>query len=84
MFSVYSWFVDCYLREFDTCYITPFSLCRPIHGLIFLFKWVQDDEPTGSVVQDARLDKIFFAKQVKTLVFSEPTLWVRVMILRSK
>jgi hypothetical protein len=32
--------------------------------LIFLFKWVQDDEPTGSVVQDARLDKIFFAKQV--------------------
>lgn len=32
--------------------------------MIFLFKWVQDDEPTGSVVQDARLDKIFFAKQV--------------------
>lgn len=37
---------------------------RPIHGLIFLFKWVQDDEPSGSIVQDSRLEKIFFAKQV--------------------
>lgn len=37
---------------------------RPIHGLIFLFKWVQDDEPAGPVVQDSRLDHIFFAKQV--------------------
>lgn len=25
---------------------------------------MQDDEPSGSVVQDSRLDKIFFAKQV--------------------
>jgi len=41
-----------------------FSL-RPIHGLIFLFKWVQDDELSGNIVQDSRLDKIFFAKQVK-------------------
>lgn len=55
-------------------YIHIHSLCsyfnifltvyRPIHGLIFLFKWVQDDEPSGSVVQDSRLEKIFFAKQV--------------------
>ncbi|XP_076045972.1 ubiquitin carboxy-terminal hydrolase L5 [Oratosquilla oratoria] len=37
---------------------------KPVHGLIFLFKWQQDDEPTGSVVQDNRLEKIFFAKQV--------------------
>ena len=37
---------------------------EPIHGLIFLFKWVQDDEPSGSVVKDNRLEKIFFAKQV--------------------
>lgn len=43
--------------------IPPF-LCRPIHGLIFLFKWVQDDEPAGPVVTDDRLDNIFFAKQV--------------------
>lgn len=39
------------------------SLSRPIHGLIFLFKWVQD-EPSGAVVTDERLDSIFFAKQV--------------------
>lgn len=35
-----------------------------VHGLIFLFKWVKDDEPSGSVVQDSRMEKIFFAKQV--------------------
>jgi len=35
-----------------------------VHGLIFLFKWVKDDEPQGSVVQDNRIEKIFFAKQV--------------------
>lgn len=37
---------------------------RPVHGLIFLFKWVKDDEPLGTVVKDNRLDNIFFAKQV--------------------
>lgn len=37
---------------------------RTVHGLIFLFKWVKDDEPAGEVVQDNRLEKIFFAKQV--------------------
>ncbi|KAI8115553.1 hypothetical protein FF38_03139 [Lucilia cuprina] len=41
-----------------------FKKLEPIHGLIFLFKWVQDDEPAGSVVKDNRLEKIFFAKQV--------------------
>ncbi|XP_063244882.1 ubiquitin carboxyl-terminal hydrolase isozyme L5 [Bacillus rossius redtenbacheri] len=41
-----------------------FENLKPIHGLIFLFKWVKDDEPSGSVVQDSRLEKIFFAKQV--------------------
>ncbi|XP_075161535.1 ubiquitin carboxy-terminal hydrolase L5 [Haematobia irritans] len=41
-----------------------FKNLEPIHGLIFLFKWVQDDEPAGNVVKDNRLDKIFFAKQV--------------------
>lgn len=38
--------------------------CRPIHGLIFLFKWAKEDTPSGSIVQDSRLDKIFFARQV--------------------
>ncbi|XP_026667365.1 ubiquitin carboxyl-terminal hydrolase isozyme L5 [Ceratina calcarata] len=41
-----------------------FDKLKPVHGLIFLFKWVQDDEPSGSIVVDNRLDKIFFAKQV--------------------
>lgn len=41
-----------------------FESLKPIHGLIFLFKWAKDDEPSGSIVQDSRLDKIFFAKQV--------------------
>lgn len=43
---------------------TTICLFRTVHGLIFLFKWVKDDEPAGSVVQDSRLDQIFFAKQV--------------------
>ncbi|CAH1101114.1 unnamed protein product [Psylliodes chrysocephalus] len=41
-----------------------FESLKPIHGLIFLFKWTKDDEPSGSVVQDNRLEKIFFARQV--------------------
>merc|ERR1712170_231516 len=41
-----------------------FENLRPVHGLIFLFKWMADEEPQGSVVQDTRLDNIFFAKQV--------------------
>lgn len=41
-----------------------FEKIKPVHGLIFLFKWFPGDEPSGSVVQDSRLDKIFFAKQV--------------------
>ncbi|XP_064088358.1 uncharacterized protein LOC135202825 [Macrobrachium nipponense] len=40
-----------------------FSNLKPVHGLIFLFKWQQEDQPSGTVVQDNRLDKIFFAKQ---------------------
>lgn len=43
--------------------IVNFSF-RPIHGLIFLFKWTKDDDPSGSLVQDSRLEKIFFARQV--------------------
>eukprot|EP00112_Aurelia_sp_Birch-Aquarium-sp1_P006748 Seg1738.16 transcript_id=Seg1738.16/GoldUCD/mRNA.D3Y31 product="Ubiquitin carboxyl-terminal hydrolase isozyme L5" protein_id=Seg1738.16/GoldUCD/D3Y31 len=40
------------------------DLLRPVHGLIFLFKWRPGDEPEGSVVKDSRLDTMFFAKQV--------------------
>ncbi|TRY96942.1 hypothetical protein DNTS_014287 [Danionella cerebrum] len=41
-----------------------FENLKPVHGLIFLFKWQQGEEPAGSIVQDSRLDQIFFAKQV--------------------
>ncbi|CAG5100371.1 ubiquitin carboxyl-terminal hydrolase isozyme L5 [Cotesia glomerata] len=41
-----------------------FEPLKPVHGLIFLFKWVQGEEPAGPIVKDNRLDKIFFAKQV--------------------
>lgn len=46
--------------------------CRPVHGLIFLFKWQPGEEPAGSIVQDSRLDHIFFAKQVKKYVLGSP------------
>jgi len=41
-----------------------FNNIKPVHGLIFLFKWAKDDEPCGSIVQDNRLDRMFFARQV--------------------
>lgn len=41
-----------------------FQHLNPVYGLIFLFKWTADDKPEGTVVQDSRLDNIFFAKQV--------------------
>ncbi len=41
---------------------------RPIHGLVFLYKWNAGSVPSGSVVQDSRLDSIFFAKQVSFLI----------------
>ena len=41
-----------------------FDNLRPVHGLIFLFKWKADDVIDGSIVQDSRLETMFFAKQV--------------------
>jgi len=44
-----------------------FERLMPIHGLIFLFKWggeMPGAGATGNLVQDDRLDKIFFARQV--------------------
>ena len=50
--------------SFNVTIVFFFNYFRPIHGLIFLFKWVPNEEVAGTVVQDNRLDKIFFAKQV--------------------
>jgi ubiquitin carboxyl-terminal hydrolase L5 len=41
-----------------------FTDLKPVYGLVFLFKWTGDSEAAGSVVQDSRLDSIFFARQV--------------------
>jgi len=41
-----------------------FQDLKPVYGLVFLFKWTADEQPVGSLVQDSRLDSIFFAKQV--------------------
>jgi len=41
-----------------------FQDLNPVYGLIFLFKWTADEEVVGTIVQDSRLESIFFAKQV--------------------
>jgi len=41
-----------------------FQDLNPVYSLIFLFKWTADEEVVGTIVQDSRLDNIFFAKQV--------------------
>ena len=56
---------------------------RPVHGLIFLFKWQPETEPQGSIVQDSRLEKIFFAKQVGIGKMSEKIhRWLDWMVYR--
>ncbi|CAG2109707.1 unnamed protein product [Medioppia subpectinata] len=47
--ELYSLSADCFVN------------LKPIHGLIFLFKWMPSTEPEGNVVDDER---VFFAKQV--------------------
>ncbi|XP_068159313.1 ubiquitin carboxyl-terminal hydrolase isozyme L5 [Drosophila tropicalis] len=41
---------------------------EPVHGLIFLFKWIENDEPAGRVVSPESEEGkgIFFAKQMVT------------------
>ncbi|KAJ7372322.1 ubiquitin carboxyl-terminal hydrolase [Desmophyllum pertusum] len=39
---------------------------RPVHGVIFLFKWKPGEEPAGPIVHESRSLGIFFAKQVIT------------------
>ncbi|CAF0759508.1 unnamed protein product [Brachionus calyciflorus] len=41
-----------------------FASLKPIHGLIFLFKWIGNSEIDGSYVKDSRLDDIVFVRQV--------------------
>ena len=63
--SIYnSILLDVFLDILDMIYLKIF-LFRPVHGLIFLFKWRPGEEPEGSIVKDSRLDTIFFARQVR-------------------
>lgn len=41
-----------------------FEQLRPVHGLIFLFRFIQNEEPPGPMVRDSRLEKIYFSKQI--------------------
>lgn len=59
-----------YENGLDLLIITTVVCYRPVHGLIFLFKYLQHEEPSGPVVTDDRLEKIYFAKQVRNLIFS--------------
>ncbi|KAK7879530.1 hypothetical protein WMY93_033761 [Mugilogobius chulae] len=45
-----------------------FENLKPVHGLIFLFKWQAGEEPAGSIVQDSRLDSIFLQNSDKQRV----------------
>lgn len=51
---------------------SSFLPCRPVHGLIFLYKWRAEEEPQGSIVKDSRLEEIFFAKQVGHVATFQP------------
>ncbi|XP_055331670.1 ubiquitin carboxyl-terminal hydrolase isozyme L5-like [Paramacrobiotus metropolitanus] len=42
---------------------TQFTELKPVHGLIFLFKWVQEPPNTAKLLKDGTQD-IYFAKQV--------------------
>lgn len=50
---------DEYSNRYRSCY-------RPVHGLIFLFRWIGEDQPDGPIVKDSRIEKIFFAQQVRS------------------
>ncbi|KAH8236431.1 hypothetical protein KR026_002018, partial [Drosophila bipectinata] len=52
------------VEEIWTLDAAAFHHLDPIHGLIFLFKWMQDDKPTGRIVTDR--NDIFFVRQVIT------------------
>jgi ubiquitin carboxyl-terminal hydrolase L5 len=53
----------CQVEEIYTLDDEIFSSMKPIHGLIFLFKWRPGDEPSGKLDLENEND-IFFAQQV--------------------
>ncbi|VVC35564.1 Hypothetical protein CINCED_3A018516 [Cinara cedri] len=43
---------------------TMFNSIKPVHGLIFLFRWMGQEQVEEPIVNDSRIEKIFFAQQV--------------------
>lgn len=62
-----------------------FNILRPVHGLIFLFKWKPGEEPAGPIVHESRSLGMFFAKQVR--FFVNPDLlqisWLCIIIMKT-
>ena len=54
------------LKGKTPAFITVLFNFRPVHGLIFLFKWKPGEEPAGPIVHESRSLGIFFAKQVSS------------------
>lgn len=68
-------FITSHASSKDRHFLIDLFYFRPVHGLIFLFKWQPGEEPAGSIVQDSRLDHIFFAKQVSLLFLCKSATW---------
>ena len=41
-----------------------FAELKPVHGLVFLFKWTPDNDPAGSVVQVGQLVSFVFLNKL--------------------
>jgi len=52
------------VEELYTLDQDSFNQLKPIHGLIFLFKWIGNTEIDGEFVKDSRTEEICFVKQV--------------------
>jgi len=53
------------VEEICTLEKESFESLKPVHGLIFLFKYVNDQgQPDGTLIDDAMNTKVFFARQV--------------------
>jgi len=46
------------------------KVCRPVYGLIFLFKWQQEKDDRQTQSEEEYCGRVFFAKQVMSLQFS--------------
>lgn len=59
----YSLALSCVHSLIHSCLSFTCDISRPVHGLIFLFKWKPGEEPAGPIVHESRSLGIFFAKQ---------------------